>query len=60
MSMTEASMWPGSEVSFEDVGSDFDMPELDVNDDVEDPASLESEGNPADLPESLMTSSATG
>ena len=31
MSMTEESMWPGSEPSFEDIGSGFDLPVL--NDD---------------------------
>ena len=30
MSMTEESMWPGSEVNFEDIDKDFDLPELDV------------------------------
>ena len=54
MSMTEASMWPGSEVSFEDVGSDFDMPELDVNDKVAEPAGPEPDENPADLPDILI------
>ena len=29
MSMTEDSMWPGGEVSFEDTGGDFNLPVLD-------------------------------
>lgn len=51
LSMTEESMWPGSELSFENSGKDFELPVLDI-DDGESGSSLSDDiGNIPGLPE---------
>jgi len=51
MSMTEDSMWPGSDVNFEDIGGNFDLPVLDDAISEAEPATSDASESLPELPD---------